>query len=243
MTRTKHLLCFAMALTVCALGEAVSAECPPDSNTSCSHRIGVGWDSGIGARYRIGRHWGLGVRLNPDLTDSESRFRRVSERPDETDFRDASTDSEGRTYGASIMLYREARIARWLGFGPYCELAFDGRRSEYRDDNLNYSSAEGDGTDRFLYRSSASTRSWTTSIGVRPTFTFCDRFALESRLGVALVFSDENTDRYYLNSAQIEGEYDYGSASAVRVDGNAWSVSFFGQELGPGATLTFMAYF
>ncbi|MFN0151432.1 MAG: hypothetical protein ACKVU1_12080 [bacterium] len=66
---------------------------------------------------------------------------------------------------------------------------------------------------------------------------------MESQFGVSVANSDSDSERSYLS--RYPG-YPDGTRITRRVErekSNDWSVSVFGEELGPGATLTFIAYF
>lgn len=236
-----------LLLVLVSLSAASSAAAAPAANLdrrSAPRRSGLGWDSGIAVRYRLGATWGLGVRVNPDLSDRDAAGRRAVDDPERTRIDASSGDRETDTFGAGIMIFRETRIGRWLGFGPYGELAFD--RSRYSNDDVSRASSTGlfDGESETRVSGYATaTRTWSVEFGVRPTFTIHDRFALESRLGVALRSLD--TDYAYRSRAEWseEGVVTSRSDSEYRTDSDGWSVSVFGEELGPGATLTFIAYF
>lgn len=204
-------------------------------------RRGIGWDSGIGLRYRLGERWGLGLRVNPNLSDFDSETNRVDERSDETENRVLLDDSETRSLGAALMLFRESTIGRWLGIGPYAEIGYSRTRFEWLNGTDTYYPID-ERTSRGLVASSGTSHAWTAAVGIRPTFTVRGRFALESRVGVSLQFVDEESEGLYRNQEQA-GDAEYLSESVTTGTGDSWNVTVFGQELGPGATLTFMAYF
>lgn len=233
------------ALVLLATTASARAEESAEKTHAAHRRFGVGWDDGIALRYRFDGAWGFGFRVNPNLSDSESdRLGNEYVPGFSTGVRIDESESHSEVYGAAILVYRESRIGRWLAIGPCFELRYAESRSETR--SLNESTSEGAPPDAGYgsdYDSIRNSRIWTWRLGLRPTFTFADRFALESQFGVSVANSDSDSERSYLS--RYPG-YPDGTRITRRVErekSNDWSVSVFGEELGPGATLTFIAYF
>jgi hypothetical protein len=148
-------------------------------------------------------------------------------------------EGDTQTWGGSVMVFRETRIGRWVGVGPYAEVMYTDTKSSSESRRTSY----GDALREDLFRTEYSAHTWKLVVGVRPTFTFKNRFALESRLGIALTFIDSARSRTSAERTQVPEEEPRVHNAFEHTHGDEWGLEAFGEELGPGATLTFIAYF
>lgn len=225
---------------------------------------GVGWDRGLGFRYRTDGQWGFGLRVNPDLyhntsdRDGSSEGQQIDDRTStSTSSDDDIQDTDVDRYGASAMAFREFRIGRWVGVGPFAEISFDrtvrtsvrSRRAIDRDDpdvtDTDDTVTRFDVTDE---RDETDARTWAFSIGLRPTFTIEERFALETRFGVSVAHSDEESTRLYRRQTVNDdvGTSRDGVSTSEQITDSAsqtWQLDAIGRSLGLGAEMEFMIYF
>ncbi|MBN2369801.1 MAG: hypothetical protein JXO72_04885 [Vicinamibacteria bacterium] len=158
-------------------------------------RFGVGWDDGIAFRARLGSRWGLGLRVNPDITDSEANasssfmshhesdggpiVTRVPGTSTVSPLSESMSESESirnenmRTFGVSAMLYYERGFGRRLAAGPYLGLNYtrlscDTTTSTHNASSSSYVHPEASPFPGDLYESwgEAVTERWERNVGV-----------------------------------------------------------------------------
>ncbi|MBD3298428.1 MAG: hypothetical protein GF341_07230 [candidate division Zixibacteria bacterium] len=210
-------------LMLCALvcggmmGSSAQAEEPGDK---MAHRWGIGWDDGLGLRYRLSEEWGVGLTVKPDLLE---RSQKSSRTVDSLTHVEPPREFNRRSMLAALMLYRETPISSWIDVGPFVRAQF------------SYDETENDypGSPTTTHRLHAFRRLQFT-IGIRPTFSYKDRFVLESRFGIGL--------SYYNSDYWSRAKHDQ---QVIQTTGGSddWSGFTFGEELGPGSVLQFIIYF
>lgn len=194
-------------------------------------RWGIGWDGGIGMRYRLSTTWGLGLRVNPNLYNDEVTY----DLDNSVTLEDRETVHNGFTI--QTMVYRESEIGENLGVGAFLGAGVTVDNSDY--DNESAINLSG-GTVRLdTSELTSRTTTWFTEFGFRPTYTFKERFVLETRIGIRLEHVDTEDRRKtisYIDGTQTGETFDQGTF-------RRWRFSAFGQNLGPGAVVQFMIYF
>jgi hypothetical protein len=232
-----------------------SARSQPAESDSL-RRWGFGWEaevgsfyssfaSGIGIRYRASPEWGIGLIVNPflDGDDAESRSSSTSS-GGSMEVSRTSGDDEGYRLFAAAMVYREARVGKWLGVGPYAGIGYQRGRVESSDLRVEERADDlGVRTSTAVSRSESWWDEWSLSVGLRPTFTVEKRFVLETRLGVDISFRHNEGDassRRVSGATNAETEEDVSRSSN---EWDSWDLTVLGQNLGPGATMTFIVYF
>ncbi len=232
-----------------ATAEEPSAPVPAKAKKS--YRWGAGWDEGLALRAKLGDGWGLGLRVNPDLTDPKSSGTDSSSSTWDwlcsgTTLCDngsktqssQSADSDVRTFSASLMAYREKKLGKWLAVGPYLALNYD-RRRETRTETFDSQTQSSTGgpllppePTPYGSRSKTTLRRWQRSIGVelgiRPTFQFHERFVLETRFGLEWAHTKWN------ESAETHSVNDGGPVYPVYEDKVAPSSTDVASPLLPG---------
>ncbi len=218
-----------------------------DDSATPFRRWGVGWDDGIAARYRLNETWGVGLRIDPSLTDEtsdskdESVYEGETERSSEENWM-SEGDRQAITVGT--MIYRETRIGRWVGLGPFAAVNY----SWSDDDDVRSFSALSEGetySDPERHRTDVDIRKSHTVdflLGIRPAFHIENRFVLETRFGLRL--------RYYSNewnASDVSQSIDEGGdlttgENTTRSESSRWSFDSFGHDLGLGATMQFILY-
>ena len=143
-------------------------------------RWGIGWDNGLGGRYRLTPGWELGFRLSGDLDDFDHEEHR--QLPDTTVTETVRT--AGGSIGMAVLLFYSQPINDWIRFGPYFGVVYShssdhSRAGTYYDLNQNDVGIE---------------------LGARPSFTLWKRFVFESRIGVSYTHSHQVQERRYADA-------------------------------------------
>jgi hypothetical protein len=290
MMKSWRSACFlpAVLLTLSAVlvkaGEGIAAAPDSEATPPGRYRWGVGWDEGIALRANIGRGWGLGLRVNPDLIDfdderssseaSTYEWQCMTMRNCRNDY-DSQTEAQGtsdvRTFSASLMLFHDRKLGKWLTAGPYAAVNFD-RWSYTRSEDSHgewqsrseYSFAPQQ-TSRNEETATVKSRNWERRIGlelgIRPTFRFHERFILETRFGLELGFGrwNESQESVFEQSSDdpgpilvyLEREADVAVAPAgqpssqgkTESKGSGTRLRAVGERLGSGAELRFVILF
>lgn len=214
-TVSKLMLCALVCVGM--MTTSARADEPTDKMT---HRWGVGWDDGMGFRYRLSETWGVGMSLSPSVIDRSSESQRFE---DSMLTVNPPRDLSSKSIGFSVMLYREQTISRWLDVGPFVRAHFGYSDSEDR--------RTGPPSDVHQFQAR---RQFRIEVGIRPTFTYKNRFVLESRFGFGVRY---NNNDYWSRST-------YGGEQVrMHSSDDDWSGFTFGEELGPGSVLQFIIYF
>ncbi len=220
-----------------------------------SRRWGIGFDSGLASssygygslalRYRLDDKWGVGLNLNPGWGDNREDSDSFSDGyyDDAIHYSHTAESSDRKGLRVEGFLYREQKIGRWLGVGPFLGLTYNYSSSTNRRwtrTTILYPTTTGQ---RFQVRESHDQdRYYQLVIGVRPTFTFEERLVLEARFGLLLSYSD--SERGYASSREETGTYSTNNyREATRNDYGRWGVGAFGSGLGPGSVLSFTILF
>ena len=198
---------------------------------------------GLGLRYHFGDQWGVGFRVNPSYRVGDDEFY-------DRDFESNSLGEELRT-GESIredsnlgvelefLAFREARLGRWLGLGPFAGVSYAYSRG---DTDSFFTSATNDSTTRETDRSyEGTTQTVTFTLGLRPTFHLSEHMVLETRFGVGLRFQDSssvNLDEW-TNAFGVPGNF---SRERTERASQEWGSTTFGESLGLRSVLSFMIY-
>jgi hypothetical protein len=183
------------------------------------YRWAVGWDDGVGVRYLVSPHWGLGLRVSPRLSDYSND---VLIAPDQDDpyTPGPSRESDNHSFDVGIMVFRTVEIGRGFGFGPFAKLGYYRSDGKITDNSSGAESVNETNENRY-----------TLEIGVRPTYSFSKRFVLETRLGVGLLVINRDNDS------------DSPGGLLRRTEYRQTDLYAFGKDLGPGAVVQFMVYF
>ncbi len=223
------------------------------------YKWGVGWDAGRGfvaggvaIRRRINDEWGLGFIIDANVSggDDEEEDRDGNQNDDRSSTQEGlvTDDFTYDAFGLRAFAFHETRLTEWFALGPYFGLGYGFDRRD--SDELRVSTRVTDtaiSTERREVTSTNTAHSWAFSLGLRPSFTFDQRFVLETRLGFTGIWRDEETRRTVFTSEFSEDE-NGATESSTRVEKNrddddGWSFTAFGQELGPGAVLSFIVCF
>jgi hypothetical protein len=194
--------------------EHVKPSASSDQAISISQpRIGVGWDDGVALRIRLGSRWGFGLRVNPDLVDSEASteasYSYQQTRDDypiwkaepswswSSTYRSSSDqDDDTKTLAFSAMLYYERDFGRWFAAGPYLGLSYT-RRTGDRTKQIEYFSRwkneypDSQSSSEQTQTADIATELWERDlgieVGVRPVLQLHRHVALETRFGIEVV--------------------------------------------------------
>lgn len=224
-----------------------------------TYNWGIGWDAGrgfvaggIAIRRRIDEEWGLGFIVDANVSgeddEGDDRSGDRSEDYGSTSEAQLSEDATYDAYGLRGFVFHETRVTDWFGLGPYCGMGYGYDRRD--TDELRVSTRVTDAsisTERRQENSTRISHSWAFTLGLRPSFIIEERFILETRLGVTAVWTDSETrSTTYSSYSRRDGNGAIESSSSVDrrdSDDNAWRFAAFGQELGPGAVLSFIVKF
>jgi hypothetical protein len=222
------------------------------------HRWGIGWDggvalssSGIALRFRIDPSWGLGAVVytsvvgsdDEDLARGEDNFGVSDSRSTDVGTSDVTSDA-WRIQGFA---FHEKPLVSWFAIGPYVGFGYGYSRREV--DGLHFGTRLDNGVLRDNRREETETRTshvWVFSVGVRPSFQFEERFILESRFGLSARWTNSESVRTRREESTVRsasGTETDTSFDRTRDEEDDWSLYFAGQELGPGAVLSFIILF
>lgn len=241
------------------LHASVSGPPEPPAAAAPFYNWGIGWDAGrgfvapgIAIRRRVDEAWGLGLIVDTNISggDDESEDRSGDRSDDYTRNRETQVTSDftSDAFGLRGFAFHESQLTDWFSLGPYFGIGYGFDRRD--TDELRVSTSVSDASisvERLETTSTRTRHSWAFTTGVRPAFTFDGRFILETRLGLTATWRDgeTKTSRYETDTTR-DGNGAIQSSSSVRVerdDDDGWTLSAFGQELGPGAVLSFIVCF
>lgn len=160
--------CLLAALAACVMPTSNCLAQTPES--TAFRRWGVGWDDGIGVRYRLDSSWALGLSVNGRL---DGTIRKVDELVDTTQRR-ISNNRAGGSLKTRLTLIRDTRLNKWMGLGLFGGVAFN----HYSDHEPGYDRIDN---------------GYSVDAGIRVTFSFFRRLVLESRFGLTASRNHSNS--------------------------------------------------
>jgi hypothetical protein len=226
------MLCAALSLASALVPAVFAGEDPPAERR---RRWGFGWDSGIAARYYVTPNWGLGLRVNPNVSDERGNDDGLwhytqTGQPEEGSSEMETVRAETVSWGAGVMGFMEFDVAGSFRLGPYGNLTY-GYYSRTRESSGTGEELRSGRTYDVVFRdrSTELTRSVTAQAGIRPVVLIGKRLRIETRIGAGATWSKHNDDWRSTNYRTDNGRIRT-TEHTSRYDSEGWRIYTIGSD-------------
>jgi hypothetical protein len=191
-----------LALAAAALFTIIPAIASSETGeTAPLRRWGVGWDSGVAARYFVKPNWGVGIRFYPSVDNDETkssatRIEDIGQPSTDDHGGDGKERSEDVDWTVGVIGFMDFKVTGGFKAGPFVTIARGYSSATYETDDSSWDLINPE-----IIRTSSHRRttyvydSWTAGVGIRPSLVIRERILLEARFGVNLAFTDREYER------------------------------------------------